>query len=526
MTRKEVDLILVVACSLVLTAIIVALPSARPARIILGLPFVLFFPGYTLIAALYPRKDDLDAIERTALSLGLSIAVVPLIGLALNYSPWGIRLNPILAFVTLFIVLAAAAAAYRRRSLPVEEAFGITVDVQLARWSQARMIGRVLALALVVSLAGLGVAAYFVATSRGSSERFTEFYVLGPAGKAEAYPSLVKVGENAAVILGLVNHEGGDASYRVVVRIDGGNTNIIDNLVLADGERWERRIALVPTRVGENQKAEFLLYKDGGSDPYRSLHLWLDVEGALVGATHPPQVLPSPTPGASPTATPPAPPVVSIGPAGLIYVVQPDDTLTALSERFGLSPEAIAAANGMAQPGPLLAGQELVIPGTVYTVQPGDTVASIAGAFGVPLATIMTANGIADPSAIGVGQKLAIPGGGELPTVQTPSPTPEQPGLTPTPTPTATPTATSTPTATATPTVTATPTPTPEVTPSPQPTPVTYIIQPGDTLEDIAARFGVDVESLAAANGITDPNLILVGQELIIPAPGPQETGG
>jgi LysM repeat protein len=184
--------------------------------------------------------------------------------------------------------------------------------------------------------------------------------------------------------------------------------------------------------------------------------------------------------------------------------------------------EDLAAANGMAQPGPLLAGQELVIPGTVYTVQPGDTVASIAGAFGVPLATIMTANGMAAPGAIGAGQKLAIPGGGELPTVQTPSPTPEQPGLTPTPTPTATPTVTSTPTATAT----RTPTSTPEVTPSPQPTPVTYIIQPGDTLEDIAARFGVDVKSLAAANGITDPNLIYFGQELIIPAPGPQETGG
>src|SRR3972149_42796 len=97
MTRRELDLLLVVASSLVLTAIILAIPSAKPARIILGLPFVLFFPGYALMAALFPRKDDIDPIERVALSLGLSIAVVPLIGLALNYSPWGIRLDPILA---------------------------------------------------------------------------------------------------------------------------------------------------------------------------------------------------------------------------------------------------------------------------------------------------------------------------------------------------------------------------------------------------------------------------------------------
>ena len=84
MTRRDLDVLLIVACSLVLAAIILAVPSAKAARIVLGLPFVLFFPGYTFVAALFPRKDDLDAIERVALSLGLSIAVVPLVGLALN----------------------------------------------------------------------------------------------------------------------------------------------------------------------------------------------------------------------------------------------------------------------------------------------------------------------------------------------------------------------------------------------------------------------------------------------------------
>jgi LysM repeat protein len=132
------------------------------------------------------------------------------------------------------------------------------------------------------------------------------------------------------------------------------------------------------------------------------------------------------------TATPPPPATVTIGPAGLVYVVQPGDTLTALSERFGLSPEAIAAANGMAEPQPLLAEQELVIPGAVYHVQPGDTLADIAAAFGVPQAVIVTANSIAAPGAIGAGQPLAIPGGGALPATQAPSPTAEQPRPTPT----------------------------------------------------------------------------------------------
>jgi uncharacterized membrane protein/LysM repeat protein len=456
MIGRSADLLLVVAWALCTVLVVLLLPSLEALRVILGLPFLVFLPGYTLIAALYPRRNDLEGSERLALSLGLSIAVVPLIALALNYSPWGIRLNPILAFGTLFIVLAAALAAYRRRLLPAEEAFGVAIDVRLPRSSQVS-IGRLLALALVLSLAGLGVAAYFVATPRGGSERFTEFYVLGAGGKAEAYPSLVKVGENAEVMLGLVNHEGQDTSYQVAVRLDDDNTDEIANPVLGDGQRWEKTVALVPAHVGDDQKVEFLLYKDGRSELYRSLHLWLDVKGASVAVTPLPEGLASPTPAASPIATPSGPAMVTIGPAGLIYVVQPDDTLTALSERFGLSPEAIAAANGMAQPEPLLAGQELVIPGIVYIVQPGDTMASIVAASGAPQAVIVTANGITDPSAISAGQKLAIPGGRELPTAEAPSPTSEKPEPTPT----------ATATLTATPVATATPTPSPEAVPSP-----------------------------------------------------------
>ncbi|HOS68323.1 MAG TPA: DUF1616 domain-containing protein, partial [Methanoculleus sp.] len=83
-------------------------------RILFGVAMVLFIPGYALIAALFPARGDLDGIERVALSFGLSIAVVPLIGLALNYTPWGIRLDPILASLTLFTLAMTAAAWYRR----------------------------------------------------------------------------------------------------------------------------------------------------------------------------------------------------------------------------------------------------------------------------------------------------------------------------------------------------------------------------------------------------------------------------
>jgi LysM repeat protein len=123
----------------------------------------------------------------------------------------------------------------------------------------------------------------------------------------------------------------------------------------------------------------------------------------------------------------------------------------------------------------------------------------------------------------------------------TPTPTPSR-----TSTPTITPTASDTPIPSDTPPVTDTPLPLDTPTPTwtalappltgqptaagPQPTTIaavtappsgrTYIIQDGDTLFDIALRFGVSLEALAKANGISDPTLIHPGQELVIPAPG------
>jgi uncharacterized membrane protein len=80
-------------------------------RNVLGTTFILWLPGYAFIKALFPQKlpfakalahsldaseKGLDAIERIALSMGMSIALVPIVGLLLNYTPWGIRLTPII----------------------------------------------------------------------------------------------------------------------------------------------------------------------------------------------------------------------------------------------------------------------------------------------------------------------------------------------------------------------------------------------------------------------------------------------
>lgn len=87
------------------------------ARWVLGSLFILFLPGYTLIEALFPKRGDLDGIERLVLSIGLSLAITSLTGLILNYTPWGIRLNPIIISLTTFTLTMSLLATHRKFTL-------------------------------------------------------------------------------------------------------------------------------------------------------------------------------------------------------------------------------------------------------------------------------------------------------------------------------------------------------------------------------------------------------------------------
>lgn len=88
-------------------------------RHVLGAIFVLWLPGYTFIKALFPEwtpktsEKPLDKIERIALSVGMSLALVPIIGLLLNYTPWGIRVTPVVLSLLALTVAFATAALLR-----------------------------------------------------------------------------------------------------------------------------------------------------------------------------------------------------------------------------------------------------------------------------------------------------------------------------------------------------------------------------------------------------------------------------
>ena len=121
--ERNLPLYLSLTVSLGTLLVVYALPDDFPLvvfRWVLGSVFVLFVPGYVAVEALFPRGRELDGIERLALSVGLSLALVPLVGLLLNYTPWGIRLDPIMISLTILTVGLAIVAFARRFRLSVE----------------------------------------------------------------------------------------------------------------------------------------------------------------------------------------------------------------------------------------------------------------------------------------------------------------------------------------------------------------------------------------------------------------------
>ncbi|UCE97110.1 MAG: DUF1616 domain-containing protein [Dehalococcoidia bacterium] len=261
----------------IILVVIIAFIPLLVLRIILGLPFLLFSPGYSLILALFPKKDQITGVERVALSFGLSIAIVPLIGLVLNYTPMGITLESTLYSITGFIFIVSIIAVLRLRKLDESDRFVIGVQSVKLGWSGTRLDRALSAILIISLLASISVLGYTLAVPK-VGEKFTEFYVLGPQGEASDYPLEITVGEETPVILGVVNHEQGKSTYLIEIVIDGVSQSKEGSFTLENEEKWEKQTFFQINQLGNDQKVEFRLFKNGQVNAYRSLHLWVDVK--------------------------------------------------------------------------------------------------------------------------------------------------------------------------------------------------------------------------------------------------------
>ncbi len=193
-------------------------------------------------------------------------------------------------------------------------------------------------------------------------------------------------------------------------------------------------------------------------------------------------------------------------PNELVYVVQPGDTVGGLALRYGSTIEAVIQYNGLSDTGLIYLNQTILIPvpsgvgepvlrpsptstpGTpgemTYVVQPGDNLFRIALRFNITVETLAQYNNILNPTQIYAGQELRIPTGGETTPPMTGPPTAVPVGGNP---------------------------------PIVSGGVIIHTVQPGENLFRIGLRYNVTVDVIARANGLFNPNLIFVGQQLIIP---------
>ncbi len=290
MTGKKIPSDLLIVMGLVLlTDIAVLTPGLNESMVrnLLGLPLVLFLPGYSLLAALFPAKSDLEGIERTALSFGLSIAIAPLIGLGLNYTSWGIGLLTILISLSVFTFLMCGLAYLRRSKLPQIEAFelsfretALSIKAEIFKKPESKL-DKALTVFLIFSiLLSVATLIYVVMTPK-EGEHFTEFYILGPEGKADNYTTKYILGEHSTITVGIVNHEYRPVNYTMEIWLENKSFPLPENLqhiTLAHNETWQKPVTFSPPFVGKNMKLEFLLFNETNKNtPYRNLHLWIDV---------------------------------------------------------------------------------------------------------------------------------------------------------------------------------------------------------------------------------------------------------
>jgi uncharacterized membrane protein len=289
-------------------AIYLPIINGSPIRVVLSIPLVLFLPGYCLLSALFPKNSDITLIERIALSFGLSVVFVSLIGLGLNFTPWGIRLEPLIISLTLFTWVMILVAQYRRTLLPFEDRFRIPFS-KIAGIIQKeifpnkkrkfdRFLNAALALVIVIAI----ISAIYVIAFPKEGERFTEFFILGEKQKAVDYPDWIITGQNYPMFIGVGNHEYRNMTYTIETwtsftefdNLTNSTTIMVMDpldqmsLTLAHNETMTIPYNLTLNKTGYN-RVEFLLFKETvpgpdvtGSDrinaSYRALNLWITVQ--------------------------------------------------------------------------------------------------------------------------------------------------------------------------------------------------------------------------------------------------------
>ena len=273
------DLVTISIWTIATSISIIAIPENVYIRTILAVPMILFIPGYLLAAVLFPRKDDVGSlVERIAMSLGLSIVVISILGFLLNLT-FGIKLVPILITICLYTIVLIFIISYRREKLSEDIQFSIQYHRMygaISDWLKPKNRMDYMATIILIFIVTLTISmVYYTVAIPKIGERFTEFYILDSSGEMNNYSTNLKLNSPATWLVSVTNREYELTNYTVQVVIDK-NILVSRQLTLDHNQRWEKNITLIPDKESTNEKLEFLLFKENNfTTPYRSLYLWI-----------------------------------------------------------------------------------------------------------------------------------------------------------------------------------------------------------------------------------------------------------
>lgn len=274
--------LLIIFLTTLITIIFILTPKLDDTFIktILELFLILFMPGYSLIAAIYPKKQSIDGIERFTLSFGLSISITTMIGLAIRYTQYLNQFISTFFLLSVFTIIMVFIAFIRRKRVPEGEKFyvnfsGFLISIKHLFKVESKTNKIVSIILLVSIIVAISTTAYIIINPK-QSEDFTEFYILGPGGQASNYPTNLTVGQNGSVIIGIVNHEQKTVNYNLIVT-SNGNVMSDMNISLTNGNSTQIPYTFSANTAG-HKDVEFLLYKlPDNINVYRSLHLFVNV---------------------------------------------------------------------------------------------------------------------------------------------------------------------------------------------------------------------------------------------------------
>jgi hypothetical protein len=227
MNRKAFDLVICSALAAVAMTLALLAPEIGPARALVGLPLVLFAPGYAIVAAAFP-SNRLGTIERLLFSLGASLAVAALAGLLLHWTALGLRPAAWAVALGNITLVASLIALVRRWRQPAGGTLG-------------RVAGMTLAQGGLLGLAALLIAGAVLIARDGAIQQratgFTQLWVL-PDSAAQV----------DSVRLGVSNREPGQIGYRLLVTASGTIIGSWPRITLGPDEQWEATVALPTTQ--------------------------------------------------------------------------------------------------------------------------------------------------------------------------------------------------------------------------------------------------------------------------------------